>query len=70
MMMNLPETQKTWATPGEVADYLSVSTRTVYRLAETGDLVAMRVRNALRIKVESIRRFEDKQMQRFFIEKP
>ncbi len=67
-MMDIRRTTKQWVTPSETADYLGVSTRTVCRLADSGDLTCVRVRSALRVNVDSIRRFEHRQMQRFALE--
>ncbi len=61
--MNFHETQKRWATPAETAEYLAVSKKTIYRMAAGGDLVAMRVRGSLRIRVDSIFKYEHRQTQ-------
>jgi excisionase family DNA binding protein len=42
----------------EVADYFSISARTVYRLLDDGDLKASRIRGCLRVSAEEIKRFE------------
>lgn len=64
-MENLNQTTKCWATPIEVADYLSVSKKTIYRLVSDKELVAAKIRGSLRIKVDSLRRYERKQVQLF-----
>jgi excisionase family DNA binding protein len=42
----------------EVADYFAISTRTVYRLLDEGDLQATRIRGCVRVLVEELKRFE------------
>ncbi len=42
----------------EVARYFSVSDRTIYRLIETGDLKAIRVRTCVRIPAGEIKNLE------------
>jgi len=42
----------------EVADYFSISVRTVYRLLDEGDLQAARIRKCVRISSAEIVRFE------------
>ena len=42
----------------EVARYFSVSDRTIYRLIDTGDIRAIRLRDCLRVSAEEIRNFE------------
>jgi len=49
----------------EVARYFRVSDRTIYRLIETGNLKAIRIRDCIRIPVEEIREFEDKSIGSF-----
>ena len=41
----------------EVAAHLGVSTATVYRIVERGELAHVRVSNAIRVTPESLRRF-------------
>ncbi len=48
--------KKAWLTPCEVAEYLNISKRTVYRLTDDGDLRAIKIRGSLRIEVNSLRR--------------
>ncbi len=43
----------------EVAHYFSVSDRTIYRLIDTGDIKAIRLRDCIRVSAEEIRNFED-----------
>lgn len=62
-MQNLMETQKIWATPIEVAEHLAISKRTVYRLAAEGHLTAIKVRGSLRIRIDSVQRYIDEQLQ-------
>ena len=66
--VNLHTTSKRWATPAETADYLAVSKRTIYRLAADGHLVAMNVRGSLRIRVDSVFKYEHKQIQLYALE--
>ena len=42
----------------EVADYFAISTRTVYRLLDEGDLQATWIRGCVRVLVEELKRFE------------
>jgi excisionase family DNA binding protein len=42
----------------EVAHYFSVSDRTIYRLIDTGDIKAIRLRDCIRVSAEEIREFE------------
>jgi len=44
----------------EVAHYFSVSDRTIYRLIDTGDIKAIRLRDCIRVSAEEIRELEDK----------
>lgn len=41
-------------TPSEVADLLQLSKATIYRLAESGDLPAIRIGRAVRFRREAI----------------
>lgn len=59
---------KQWLRPDEAAKFLSVSTRTIYRLASDGDIVAAKVRGALRIRADSLSRYMDKQAQLFSLD--
>jgi excisionase family DNA binding protein len=43
----------------EVAVYFAISTRTVYRLIDEGDLQTSRIRGCVRVSAEEIRRFEE-----------
>jgi excisionase family DNA binding protein len=43
----------------EVAIYFAISTRTIYRLLDKGDLQATRIRGCVRVSAEEIRRFEE-----------
>jgi len=43
----------------EVARYFSVSDRTIYRLIDTGEIKAIRLRDCIRVSAEEIRNFED-----------
>lgn len=54
---------RTWYRPAEVADYLAVSARTVYRLADEGEFVCARFRGSLRIRADSIQEYIHKQTQ-------
>ena len=44
----------------EVAHYFSVSDRTIYRLIDTGDIKAIRLRDCIRVSAEEIRELEVK----------
>jgi len=59
---------KQWYRPDEAAKFLSVSTRTIYRMAGEGDIVAAKVRGVLRIRADSLTRYMDKQAQRFSLD--
>lgn len=59
------ETKKRWLTPAEAAKELAVSQKTIYRLCAEGRLVAMKVRNSLRIFSPSLDSFIHDQVQDF-----
>ena len=44
----------------EVAEYFSISVRTVYRLIEEGKLSRVKIRGCLRIPIGEINRYEGK----------
>jgi excisionase family DNA binding protein len=44
----------------EVAHYFSVSDRTIYRLIDTGDIKAIRLRDCIRVSAEEIRNLEER----------
>ena len=44
----------------EVAHYFSVSDRTIYRLIDTGDIKAIRLRDCIRVSAEEIRELEER----------
>ena len=44
----------------EVAEYFSISVRTVYRLIEEGELSRVKIRGCLRIPLGEINRYEGK----------
>lgn len=44
----------------EVAHYFSVSDRTIYRLIDTGDIKAIRLRDCIRVSAEEIQAFEER----------
>ena len=46
-------------TVDEAAEALALSRSTIYRLLKSGDLVATRIRTAVRIPESSLRRFVD-----------
>jgi excisionase family DNA binding protein len=54
---------KAWLTPCEVAEYLSVSKRTIYRLIDDGKLQAIKIRGSMRIKGVSVDAFIDEQLE-------
>jgi len=47
----------------EVAEYFSVSVRTVYRLIEEGELGRTKIRGCLRIPITEIQRYENRLKQ-------
>jgi len=47
----------------EVADYFSISVRTVYRLLDEGNLRAARIRKCVRVSSAEIGRFERNLME-------
>ena len=49
----------------EVAHYFSVSDRTIYRLIDTGDIKAIRLRDCIRVSAEEIQELEEKFMISF-----
>ena len=51
-------TTKRYFRVGEVAVHFAVSTQTVYRLIDMGDLKAVRLRGCLRVSVEELRLYE------------
>ena len=53
-----PLTTKRYYWVGEVAIHFAVSTQTVYRMIDMGDLKAVRLRGCLRVSVEELRRYE------------
>lgn len=42
----------------EVAAYFSVSSRTIYRLIDDGEIKTLRIRDCIRISVEEVQAFE------------
>ena len=48
----------------EVAEYFSISVRTVYRLIEEGELRRTKIRGCLRIPITEIQRYEKDLMKR------
>jgi excisionase family DNA binding protein len=54
---------KEWWTPGETAEYLNVSKKTIYRLVDDGSIVSLKIRGALRIQGQSVERFIREAMQ-------
>ena len=53
-----PLTTKRYYRVGEVAVHFAVSTQTVYRMIDLGELKAVRLRGCLRVSVEELRRYE------------
>ena len=51
-------TTKRYCRVGEVAVHFAVSTQTVYRMIDMGDLKAVRLRGCLRVSVEELHRYE------------
>ena len=60
-MNSLPEEQV--LTVKEVAQYLKVNERTIYRMAVAGELPAFRVGNAWRIRLSSLDAWINKQQK-------
>jgi excisionase family DNA binding protein len=56
-MATSPHARATFLTPQEVADLLRVSSMTVYRLIKAGELRAVRVGKAYRIREDDIDRY-------------
>jgi excisionase family DNA binding protein len=56
-MATSPSARATFLTPQEVADLLRVSSMTVYRLIKAGELRAVRVGKAYRIREDDIDRY-------------
>ena len=55
---NMTPSTKRYYRVDEVARYFSVSDRTIYRLIDTGDLKAIRLRDCVRVPVEEIKDLE------------
>ena len=53
-----PMTAKRYYRVGEVAVHFSISSQTVYRMIDMGDLKAVRLRGWLRVSVEELRLYE------------
>lgn len=53
-----PLTTRWYYRVGEVAVHFAVSTQTVYRMIDMGDLKAIRLRGCLRVPAEELRHFE------------
>ena len=53
-----PLTTRRYYRVGEVAVHFAVSTQTVYRMIDLGELKAVRLRGCLRVSVEELRRYE------------
>lgn len=45
---------------GEVAEFFTVSERSIYRLLDEGELKATKIRNCLRVSIDEIKRYEEK----------
>jgi len=60
--MNVPH--KTYLRVDEVADYFSLSKRTVYRLIESRKLKSVRIGSSLRIHVSEILRHENPRVRK------
>ena len=56
-MVLLNETKTTYVTVAEVASFLRVSSMTVYRLIQAGDLAAVRVGKSYRLRSDDVDRF-------------
>ena len=56
----VPPFTKRYYRVDEVAHYFSVSDRTIYRLIDTGDIKAIRLRDCIRVSAEEIRAFEER----------
>ncbi len=66
--MNYLTTSKDWLRPDEAAKELSVSAKTIYRLAGDGFLVCARVRGSLRIYAPSLNSYLHEKIQDHAIE--
>ena len=55
-----PPFTKRYYRVAEAAHYFSVSDRTIYRLIDTGDIKAIRLRDCIRVSAEEIRELEVK----------
>jgi excisionase family DNA binding protein len=53
-----PLTTKRYYRVGEVAVHFSISSQTVYRMIDMGDLKAIRLRGCLRVSADELRHFE------------
>ena len=53
-----------YLTPAEVAQRWNVSTRTVHRMAKTGQLSYLSVGRAVRISVRAVKQWEDSHTRR------
>ncbi|MBM4314168.1 MAG: helix-turn-helix domain-containing protein [Deltaproteobacteria bacterium] len=53
-----PLTTKRYYRVGEVAARFAISSQTVYRMIDMGDLKAIRLRGCLRVSVKELRRYE------------
>ncbi|MBN1227949.1 MAG: helix-turn-helix domain-containing protein [Deltaproteobacteria bacterium] len=61
-----PKLHKNYYRVDEVAEYFSISVRTVYRLIDKGDLKRTKIRGCLRVPAGEIERYEkqlEKQME-------
>jgi excisionase family DNA binding protein len=61
-------TNKAWLTPGEAAEQLNVSVKTVYRLSSEGAFLCAKIRGSLRVYGPSLDNYLHDQVQMFSIE--
>lgn len=59
--MAQPEPRARLLTVAEVADFMRVSTMTVYRLIKAGDLAALRVGKSYRLREDDVDRYLERQ---------
>lgn len=52
------EYKKTYFRVDEVAQYFSISRRTIYRIIENNELPALRIRGSLRIHRDDLKQYE------------
>ena len=66
--MNYLTTNKLWLRPDEAARELSVSLKTIYRMAADGAFICAKIRGSLRVYAPSLESYLHDQVQFFAIE--